>query len=95
MDCKELIFSAHAVQRMFEREIQPAHIKDVIKFGEIIDEYPGDFPLPSYLIFGWVKNQPIHAVVAIDDAVKRCYVVTAYFPDSLLWSSDFRTRIQK
>ena len=93
MDCLELIFSAHAVQRIFERGIKTSHIKALIKFGEIITAYPDDFPFPSYLILGWVDNQPMHAVIAVDEKIKRCYIVTAYFPDPSLWSSDFRTRI--
>jgi len=92
MDCKELIFSAHAIQRMFERRIETIHIKAIIKYGEIITEYPDDLPFPSYLILGWVNNRPIHAVVAINGKSKRCYIITAYIPDPSLWSSDFRKR---
>jgi hypothetical protein len=93
MNCEEIIFSAHAVQRMFARGIQVSHIKAIIEFGEIVADYPDDLPYPSYLILGWVGNQPMHVVVAIDRKVKRCYVVTAYLPDPVLWSLDFKTRI--
>ena len=92
MDCKELIFSTHAIQRMFEPHIGISHIKTIIESGEIITEYPDDLPFPSYLIIGWVNNRPIHAVVAIDGNSKRCYIITAYIPDPSLWSSDFRKR---
>ncbi len=92
MDCAETIFSAHAVQRMFERNIQTSHIEAVIKSGEIILEYPDDLPFPSYLMLGWVEGRPIHLVIAVDWLIKRCYVVTAYLPDPSLWSSDFKTR---
>jgi hypothetical protein len=56
MDCVELIFSAHAVQRIFERGIKISKIKALIKSGEIITEYPDDIPFPSYLILGWVDT---------------------------------------
>ena len=66
MECKEIIFSQHAVQRIFERGIQTNDIKAVIESGEIIADYPEDFPFPSYLILGWVKKKPFHLVIAID-----------------------------
>lgn len=46
------MFSGHAVQRMFEREISPAEVREVLKSGETINEYSNDNPYPSKLILG-------------------------------------------
>jgi len=43
-------------------------------------------------MLGWVKNSPIHAMAAVDADNQRCYVVTAYVPDPVQWSVDFKTK---
>lgn len=40
MKCSKLIFSRHAVERMFEREISPEDVRTVVSTGEVIVEYP-------------------------------------------------------
>ncbi len=88
----KIIFSGHAVQRMFERGIGTSDVLAVIEYGEIIAEYPEDFPFPSYLLLGWVKERPIHVVVAVNYENRQCYLITAYIPDSKQWHANFKTR---
>ena len=90
--CKEIIFSGHAVQRLFERGLKAAQVQSIIESGEVITSYPDDQPLPSFLILGWVKERPLHVVLAVDAENQQCQVVTAYIPDPALWSRDFKTR---
>ncbi|MEW6386979.1 MAG: DUF4258 domain-containing protein [Thermodesulfobacteriota bacterium] len=92
MDCDELVFSGHAIQQMFARGIRTGAVRRVIEGGEVIADYPDDLPFPSCLVLGWVEGRPLHVVVARDAARRRCYVVTAYIPDPLLWEADFKTR---
>ena len=92
MQCEQIIYSGHAVRRMFERSLLPAHVAIAIQRGEVIADYPDDSPHPSALILGFVEGKPIHAVVAVDAASHRCYVVTAYRPDPGIWAQDFRSR---
>jgi hypothetical protein len=66
MNCQEIIFSQHAVQRMFERGSHTNAIRAVIESGEAIGDYPGDQPFPSCLVLGWLEDRPIHVVIAID-----------------------------
>jgi hypothetical protein len=40
----------------------------------------------------WIKNNPIHVVVAYDPETRRCLVITAYMPHQSLWNPDFKTR---
>jgi hypothetical protein len=92
MDCEAISFSRHALQRMFERAINPAEVRAALVDGEVIADYPDDTPYHSMLIFAFVGKRPLHVVVARDDIARHCYVITAYVPDPALWRSDFRTR---
>lgn len=94
MDCSEVVFSGHAVRRMFERSLTEADILQVIRQGEIIESYPDDTPHPSNLLLGFSGAVPIHAVVARQVDTGRCIVVTVYVPDPRRWSPDFKTRRQ-
>lgn len=52
------------MQRMQERNISKDDVKHVILTGEIIEEYPDDFPNPSCLFFGNNLDGKILHVVA-------------------------------
>jgi len=92
MDCREIRFSRHAIERMFERAISPGTVKSIVRDGEVIASYPDDRPFPSALVLGFDRDSAIHIVVARDDASGLCYVVTAYRPNPAFWSGDFRVR---
>lgn len=77
---------------MFERKIQPKEVQEALEKGKVIEDYPEDTPFPSCLLLGWIRGQPLHLMVALDEASKTCYIVTVYHPESELWDSDFRTR---
>lgn len=91
MDCTNITFSGHALRRLFERGIAPECVRHAIEAGEIIADYPDDRPHPSMLLLGFVDGMPLHVVTACDPA-GACIIITAYRPDPLLWSADFRTR---
>jgi hypothetical protein len=90
--CAEVLFSGHAVRKMFERGLSRDEVLAVVADGEVIAEYPDDQPYPSVLLLDRVGGRPVHAVVARDPVRHLCTVVTAYVPDSALWSPDFKTR---
>jgi hypothetical protein len=93
MECSEVTYSRHALERMFQRGISPEAVSELLQSGEVIASYPDDKPYPSVLLLGFVEQQPVHAVVARDPATAACYVVTVYRPDPLLWEPGFRTKI--
>ncbi len=81
----------HALQRMQERDISREDVKNCIMHGEIIEDYPDDFPNPSCLIFGHtVINNIIHVVVSMDN--ENIGIITAYFPNTDKFESDLKTR---
>ena len=92
MDCLEMIFTGHAMQRLFERQISIADVKAIIETGEIIADYPHDCPHPSCLMLGFRNNKPIHIVVAKDRLSGQCFIITLYSPDDALWQPDYRKR---
>ena len=92
MGNRKTVYRAHAFKRMFERGIAILDVERVIAIGDVIEEYPNDFPYPSRLILGWTRNQPIHVVVADNTDDNELIVITAYEPDPIRWDQDFRRR---
>lgn len=88
---RRIKWSAHCLERMQERDIGREDVKNCIENGEIIEDYPEDFPHPSCLIFGYTVNSSvIHVVVGSDK--EYIYIITAYFPNTLKFEDDLKTR---
>ena len=81
--CAELkiLWTQHCLQRMQERDISRLDVKNGIATGEIIEDYPDDYPNPSCLIFGYSVNGHILHIVAGCDNI-NIYIITAYYPDT-------------
>jgi len=92
LNCKNLIFSGHAVQRLFARGIAKSEIRALAEKGEIIREYPDDLPYPSKLILGFVDGRPIHLVVGYNESEQTCIVITVYEPNRDVWREDFKEK---
>jgi Domain of unknown function (DUF4258) len=89
---RTLVFSSHAVRRMFARRISEAEVKIAIDSGTIIESYPDDTPFPSYLVLDFIDVSPIHVVYSIDESTNIIYVITAYNPDPGIWENNFSVR---
>ena len=63
---------------------------DAMDIGEIIGQYPEDYPFPSCLILGKSEGKTIHIVTSINEGM--IYIITAYIPNYDKWESDFRKR---
>ncbi|MEI3163814.1 MAG: DUF4258 domain-containing protein [Lachnospirales bacterium] len=86
-----VIVSEHASERFRQRNIKAREIKQAVFNGEIIEQYPDDFPFPSCLILGKTTDeQYIHIVMSDEGSMSR--IITAYYPDKNKWSTDFKTR---
>ena len=86
-----IVISQHAKNRCRERGIKQKDIKSCIMSGEIIEQYPEDFPFPSCLVFGrTADNKIIHAVVSNEGECGR--VITAYVPNTNKFQDDLKTR---
>lgn len=81
----------HAAKRLEQRNISILDIIQCINTGEIIEQYPTDYPYPSCLILGIsINNKILHTVIGTDLAC--IWIITAYYPDPNKWESDFKTR---
>ncbi len=84
-------WSTHCLERMQERDISRDDVKRCVSTGEIIEDYPNDYPHPSCLIFGYnVNNKILHVVVGMDS--EFVYIITAYFPSMVKFKEDLKTR---
>lgn len=91
--CKErkITWREHALQRMKERNIKRDDVKQCIYTGEIVEHYPEDYPTPSCLILGVsINNKYLHVVCSVF-ANTTC-IITAYYPNTIKWENDFKTR---
>ena len=81
----------HAAKRLEQRGISVDDLISCIQTGEIIEQYPDDYPFPSCLILGSsIDGRPIHLVVGSD--LETLWIVTAYYPDPAQWSADYKVR---
>ncbi len=88
----EVRFTKHALERLFSRNISPAECLEICHYGEIIEDYPDDLPFPSSLKLKTVAGRALHVVTSKDG--NTMHVITAYEPNSKLWSTDFRKRVK-
>ena len=92
----KIIFRIHAVERMFERNIDEADVVRIVEHGKIIEEYPEDTPYPSCLALGYAKKGaagPIHVVYAVNGDER--IVITVYRPDAKRWNESFDRRVEQ
>lgn len=91
---EKVIITIHAQERLRQRGIRARDIKNCVMSGEIIEQYPDDFPFPSCLIFGKSASGKIIHVVASDEGTES-RIITAYFPDNNKFEDDLKTRRER
>jgi hypothetical protein len=91
---QKVLWSRHALAKLIVENLSRQEVEGALASCEVIEEYPAQQrPLPDCLVLGWLASrQPIHAVVAIDEANDRIFVITVYRPDPRRWADDYRTR---
>lgn len=84
-------WSTHCLERMQERDISRADVRSCVLRGEIIEDYPHDYPFPSCLIFGYTaQDRVLHTVIGVDGTT--AYIITVYYPSTDKFEADLRTR---
>ena len=84
-------FSKHAVDRMIQRHITVAEVREALDSGTIIEDYPEDKYGPSCPIFGCtIKDRTLHIQCSHPER-PLLKIVTVYEPDPDEWD-DFRVR---
>lgn len=86
-----VIWKDHAAKRMKQRGIRVHDVEDCIMTGEIIEQYPQDYPAPSCLILG-LSSAEMHLHVVCSVYQNMLCIITAYFPNPDEWEADYKTR---
>ena len=84
----------HILKRLMQRGITQDDVLQAIQTGEIIDQYPDDYPFPSCLILGLsVAGKSLHVVCGL--GLDEVYMITAYYPNPGEWDIEFRKKVAK
>lgn len=89
---RRVYWSYHVNMRMQERCITRNEVFDAVATYELIDSYPHDKYLPSYLVYAETSCNVFHVLFAADTEGDNVRVITAYHPDPNQWSYDLKTR---
>ena len=85
----------HVNMRLAGRYISRGEILGAAETYFIVEAYPDDKYLPSYLLLARPAGDPFHALFAADVEGDNIRVVTAYRPNLDEWEPDLRTRRAK
>ncbi|MDR1702300.1 MAG: DUF4258 domain-containing protein [Sporomusaceae bacterium] len=86
-----LRWTNHMLIKLIQRNISIDDIVCALMNGEIIEQYPNDYPYPSCLTLGLsVHKKHLHVVCGVGD--KELWLITAYYPDSGKWKTGFKIR---
>lgn len=90
---QKLRWTNHIFIRLVQRGISMDDVQTAILNGELIEDYPDDYPFPSCLIMGYcTPTSVIHVVCASNDSGTELWLITAYIPSKEKWMDDFKTR---
>jgi hypothetical protein len=90
-NAQSLRWTNHILVRIFRRGISADDVKSVLNNGEIIEQYPTDYPFPSCLVLGYsVAGKALHVVCGSNG--EELWLITAYFPDPNEWTEDYKQR---
>jgi hypothetical protein len=85
-------WTEHAMLRLIKRGISRNDVKHALESGEIIEQYPDDYPYPSSLVLGVSdSDERFHIVCGYGE--NELWIITAYHPDLGEWTDDFRKRV--
>lgn len=87
-----LLWTYHVNLRLKGRFVEREFILDAVDSYEIVESYPGDKYLPSYLVLARRPEDAIHVLFAADLEGNNVRVVTAYRPSPDEWDEDLQTR---
>ena len=92
---RKIRWTYHVNMRLRGRHVPREAILDSVDAYELVESYPDDKYLPSYLVYSEHQDGVFHALFATDVRDDNVRVVTAYSPDPEKWEEDLRTRRTK
>jgi hypothetical protein len=89
---RRILWTYHVNLRLKDRFVPRQTILDAVDSYEMVESYPDDKYLPSYLVLARLAGDAIHVLFAADVVGDNVRVVTAYRPSPDEWEDDLRTR---
>ena len=89
---RKVYWTYHVNMRLAGRYISRDELLEATETYEIIESYPEDKYLPSYLVWATSGGGPFHALFAADVDGHNVRIVTAYRPNADEWESDLKSR---
>ena len=89
---RKVFWTYHVNMRLAGRYISRDELLGAIESYEMIESYPEDKYLPSYLVRATSQDAVFHVLFAADVDGDNVRIVTAYRPNPEEWESDLKTR---
>lgn len=89
---RKILWTYHVQMRLKGRSLSREALLQAVGTYEIIESYPEDKYLPSYLILCQSDEGVAHLQIATDVSGDNVRIVTVYQPSPREWEPDFRTR---
>lgn len=89
---RRVYWTYHVNMRLAARHISRHEVFAAVDSYELIESYPEDKYLPSYLVWGASRQGPFHVLFAADVEGENVRIVTAYRPSADEWESDSKSR---
>ena len=90
--CLTILWTYHVNLRLKGRSVSRQTILDAVDSYEVVEAYPDDKYLPSYLLLARPAGDAIHVLFATDVEGDNVRVVTAYRSSPDEWEGDLKTR---
>lgn len=89
---RRVYWTYHVNMRLAGRNISRDELFEATESYEIIESYPDDKYLPSYLVWATSGGGPFHVLFGADVDGDNVRIVTAYRPNADEWESDLKSR---
>ena len=89
---RAILWTYHVTMRLRERFIPRERILESVETYELIESYPDDKYLPSFLVLARHGTDAYHVLFAVDVQEENVRIVTAYRPSPDEWQPDLKTR---
>ena len=87
-----MFWTYHVNMRLAGRFISREAILGAVDTFELVEAYPEDEYLPSYLLLGSMGGTALHVLCGADLKGDNVRIVTAYLPDAEKWMDGWKTR---
>lgn len=87
-----LLWTHHVNMRLRGRAIARQALLNAVETFVLVEAYPEDKYLPSYLVLATSEAEAFHVLFAADVLGDNVRVVTAYRPDKGEWLPDLKSR---